>query len=353
MAQLDQGQQQMLRILLAATNQLPKYKAEKGELWRSFETSFRLKLLNTGLDTFALDIQKRALLGCLEGKAARAHVLMGEDSQAYQNAANINAFILELRNLFQPPAESELARLEFEGMRQGARQPITSYHSAKMVAYAQAVPNPGANNFSYLRTQMLKGIYSSYVKQRVIEAGCVNEAQLLQTMVAAAANAMEAYSLDTGVITNLDGLASTTNFEIQDQYGEEPMDINRIGDDKCFNCDGKGHHARNCPKPKKERRERDTQDKDKKVVVCDFCDFKGHHVSVCRKKKVYKEEQAKIAAKRTIKKTEEEEEEDYTEPSDEEGNEDFVEDNSINVINEGFWTPTGHIRGTVLRREDH
>ena len=335
---------------MAATNQLPRFKAEKGELWRSFETSFRLKRRNTGLEHFELDAQKRALLGCLEGKAARAHVLMGEGTPAFANAADMDNFLLELRNLFQPPAESELARLEFEGMKQGAREPITVYHASKMVAYTQAVPNPGPNNFSYLRTQMLKGIYSNYVKQRVIEAGCANEAQLLQVMVAASANAMEAYSLDTGAISNLDGLASTTNFESH-QYGDEAMDVNKIGDDKCFNCSAKGHHQKDCPKPKKERRDRETQDK--KVGICDFCDFRGHHVSVCRKKKAYKEEQAKIASKRTVKKTEEPECDEYDEPSDDEGHEDFAEEDVISVIKEDFWTPARPTRGSKLCREDH
>ena len=54
-----------------------------------------------------------------------------------------------------------------------------------------------------------------------------NEVQLLQVMASAAANAMEAYSLDTGFISNLDGLASTTTFEIQDQ-GEEAIEVNKI-----------------------------------------------------------------------------------------------------------------------------
>ena len=128
----------------------------------------------------------------------------------------------------------------------------------KLATYAQAVPNLGANNFSYIRTQMLHGIYFPYVWQRVIEANCVNEAELLQVMVSAAANAMVAYTLDTGVIMNLDGLASTTNFKVQDQYGDEPMDINWIRDDCCYNCQCHGHHAKDCPKPKKEKHTKDT-----------------------------------------------------------------------------------------------
>ena len=180
-----------LCLFLSATNQLPKFKNEKNEFWGSFKTSFRLKQVNTCLGQFPLINQKRALLGCLEGRAAQAHMLMGEGNADF-NAPDMKAYILKLRNLFQPPAESELARIEFESMKQGVQQPITQYHSTKMVTFAQAIPNPGVNNFAYFCTQMVKGIYSNYMKQRVIEAGVVNEAQLLQVMVSTVANVMEA-----------------------------------------------------------------------------------------------------------------------------------------------------------------
>ena len=53
------------------------------------------------------------------------------------------------------------------------------------------------------------------------------------------ANAIEAYSLDTGVLSNLDGLASTTTFERHNQ-GEEAMEVNKVEDDKCYKCQPKG-----------------------------------------------------------------------------------------------------------------
>ena len=47
---------------------------------------------------------------------------------------------------------------------------------------------------------------------KVIKADVENETDLLQVMVGAVANALQAYTLDMGGITNLDGLATTTNF---------------------------------------------------------------------------------------------------------------------------------------------
>ena len=135
------------------------------------------------------------------------------------------------------------------------------------------------------------------------------------------------------------------------------MDISKISDDRCFNCEARGHIARECPKPKRDRRLRDAADRargpsDKKTVVCDFCDFKGHTTAVCRKLKQYKEEQQKKnAGKRIIKKTEEEEEEedDYDgDQSAEEGNEEFADD-EIHAIREDFQYPVGRHGGAMFR----
>jgi len=160
--QLDQN---MMRLFLTANAQLPKFSGKKTDIWRAFESTFRLRLVNSGLEHFPLVMQKRSLLSCLEGNAARAHILLGEGTAAWNNALDMNTFLNSARELFQPPAESELARIEFESLKQGVNQPISAYHSAKMVAYHQAVPQVGNHNFAYLRTQMLRGVYSPYVRQ--------------------------------------------------------------------------------------------------------------------------------------------------------------------------------------------
>ena len=154
-------------------------------------------------------------------------------------------------------------------------------------------------------------------------------------MVSAAANTLEAYSLDTRAVSSLDRLASTTVFESQlEQTEEEVMDISKVSDG-CYNCGTKGHMAHDCTKPRKPR------DKEgvRKSFKCYFCDASGHTVDQCRKKKAYKEEQEK--KRKVVKKTEEEEiteEEDY----EEEEEEIEEEDGSVQFI-EGadFRNPVG------------
>ena len=65
----------LIKLFTSQTNTLPKFRATKGELWRSFETTFRIKWANSSLEHFPLPMQKRALLVCLEGPAAKAYTL--------------------------------------------------------------------------------------------------------------------------------------------------------------------------------------------------------------------------------------------------------------------------------------
>ena len=72
-------------------------------------------------------------------------------------------------------------------------------------------------------------------------------------MVSSVAKALQAYMLDRGVITNLDGLATTTSFERNPDQEDKPMDICkvcRVEDNHCYTCKGKGHHSKDCPKQK-------------------------------------------------------------------------------------------------------
>ena len=100
-------------------------------------------------------MQKRALLGCLEGAAAKAHTLLAEGSEGWRTATTIDLFLVQVRDLFNPPEESALARLTFEEISQGANEPITTYYSRKVEAFYTAVRNPSTESFMYFKNQAI------------------------------------------------------------------------------------------------------------------------------------------------------------------------------------------------------
>ena len=161
-------------------------------------------------------------------------------------------------------------------------------------------------------------------------------------------------------------LATTTNFNTQPEYGvdnfdkEEPMELGkvcRVEDDKCYNCQERGHHARDSKKTRrdiftgpqssvKERKNFSTGRKGREVSICSFCDAPGHHHSVCRKKKRYLEDKK---MKRAIKKMDDDDLE-FGDFSDNDKDSDEEED-AINFMNDYFREPmdcTGE-RASILR----
>ena len=75
---------------------MPKFRAKPREIWRNFETTFRLRAHTLGLEGFLLPTQKLTFLECLEDSAARAHTLCGETSDAFNNTPDLNAYINEV-----------------------------------------------------------------------------------------------------------------------------------------------------------------------------------------------------------------------------------------------------------------
>ena len=114
-------------------------------------------------------MQKRGVMGGLEGSAAKAHTLLAEDTEGWRLAVNLELFIIQVMDLFTPPAESALACLAFEEISQKAKEAITRYYSRKLEAFHQAVRNPCAESFMYFKDQTIRGIYAPYIRQKVIE----------------------------------------------------------------------------------------------------------------------------------------------------------------------------------------
>ena len=66
--EISQEQMNLIKLFTAQVSTLPKFKASRGELWRSFETTFRIKWANSTLGQLQVNMQKRALLGAWKVK---------------------------------------------------------------------------------------------------------------------------------------------------------------------------------------------------------------------------------------------------------------------------------------------
>ena len=72
------------------------------ESWRNFESAY--------LTWYRINrIQKRSLLTCMRGKAIEMTRPKAENTAAWRDAADLNAYVVTMRGVFLPPEESEMS----------------------------------------------------------------------------------------------------------------------------------------------------------------------------------------------------------------------------------------------------
>ena len=170
---------------------------------------------------------------------------MGAGTAPFNAAATWAAYLDTVQGVFLPQAESNMSRLEFEGRRQAASEPISVYLTKKMALFRSFNPEAiQAQTWSYFRRETLSGVYSKTVMQKMIERSLANFEEMQTMALDVVSNIREAYALGAQNVANMDGLASTTTFA-QSRY-EEAMDINSISDKNCERCHKAGHKAATC-----------------------------------------------------------------------------------------------------------
>ena len=132
--QMSKRHRSLLKLFSLQTSNLPIFRATENEQWKTFESTFRIRWATSVLGHFPLHMQKRVLLSRLEESATRAHMLLDESTEKWKTSTSIDLFLVQVRNIFNPPAESDLARMVFEQISQKIDEPITMYYSRKAEA---------------------------------------------------------------------------------------------------------------------------------------------------------------------------------------------------------------------------
>ena len=158
------------KMFSAALRNVPKFTNGPNEPWRDFEKIWRVWYETHEIGNLVgLPKQKIALVNALHGRAIRAVDQHGSDKPSFAAAASIEAYITLIREVFNPPSESQTARTDFERRKQERHEPAVVYLADKKSLYYHALPTAAARSFTYFKSEVLKGIYASYVKEKIIE----------------------------------------------------------------------------------------------------------------------------------------------------------------------------------------
>ena len=213
-------------------------------------------------------------------------------TQLYTAAATYDQWLVALRGIFEPAAESEMSRVEFRLKTQGKSEDISSYLNIKYALYENAYAE-GEQSFSVLLTSCIEGMHSTVIKRLVQRSNPADQTALRDAAIRAVANERTAYRAGYAESTSLDGLETTMQAVslASGSGGVEPMDVDGIKGIKCFRCSKEGHRRADCRVPdwkiKKAQKENEKGDagrptRDKSNLKCFKCGKRGHFARECK-----------------------------------------------------------------------
>ena len=184
-------------------------------------------------------------------------------TEAYAACATAEELMAQLELMFQPAAESQMAKEQFKSCKQQRQENVSSYLSRKFAFYDRAY-QPAERIFDNLLDEVIAGLYSNLVKRRLRWAEPTTREQIRERAILIVAQERRMFADGYGEATSYDGLAATTmTFRQGGLTDPEPMDIDKLDEDvqrmadgrekRCFHCNNVGHYARNCKIKKRER----------------------------------------------------------------------------------------------------
>ena len=130
------------KFYTAAIRGMAKFANGDNESWRNFETEWRVWLeVHKIMNIVGIGKQKLALSTAMKGRVMRTCEQHGPGKPSIEAAATLEAYITLIRECFNPPAELQTARTDFERRKQGRIEPAVAYLTDKRSLYYNVLPN--------------------------------------------------------------------------------------------------------------------------------------------------------------------------------------------------------------------
>ena len=179
-----------------AVAKIPKYDGER-KLFRQWYGEFCIfckmhQIPNIEDEEF----KKMILFSAFEGKALDMIRALGPEGVIFPTL-DANEMTQRIKEVFQPEAESAMARQEFVQRKQSASENISIYAETKIALYLLAYPAADAN-FPTLLTEFIRGIYNITIKKRVRQQNPRTLQELRNVAIQTVAIEREAFLMGMG-----------------------------------------------------------------------------------------------------------------------------------------------------------
>ena len=215
--------------------------------WKAFKEDIKVYPLDS-------DFKKRLLYECLRGEASR---LVGDRLSPWsEDVVNITLedYAEKLHLLFEPPSESENAKIEFENRYQQPGESAIAYMVDKRTLFE--VAHPKNKDLQMLFNETTKGLTNEIVQTEMFHYYATNtqeyETKLRQSISAVqrrrqAGKISEAEAMGT----ESQRISASYRYVPQREFKIEPGMLNATSQPEtraCFFCKKVGHLISNCPR---------------------------------------------------------------------------------------------------------
>jgi len=177
--------------------------------------------------------KKLALISSIQGRAAERLKPVDDQSTYFTDQTMSYAeYAHQVKEIFIPVSERELARSAFKLRRQAPDEDVASYFSNKYALFSEAYENSD-NNFEEFQEHLIGGLVSVAVKRQLGRARSSTVDESRAALYKIVASERTVFISGYSEATSLDGLAAVSRGEFAMRTytidGRSPMDVSTLG----------------------------------------------------------------------------------------------------------------------------